>query len=242
MGAWCPSGWPAPTMGYERASMLWEVYSETMHAAGLKYHTLIQKEERRYHHPSGGMCVVSCDETRRQKLLRRRHSNDGQSQEWKRHGRHPLIIQPRLLLNHMAERNGAVAGMGGFVHWKEPLEGFPLISVPLDLKVRQEINSRLAGAFQMSSYMGRCSAEVRFIDYDPSVAWLFVDCTLELSCCPGNGQPPAGQCAMAPFGTVPSTCTPYSTKTRYDTLNPSGSSLLCTNRWHTAILSWSSPI
>lgn len=67
----------------------------------------------------------------------------------------------------------------------------------------------------MSSYMGRCSAEVRFIDYDPSVAWLFVDCTLELSCCPGNGQPPAGQCAMAPFGN--------STKTRYDTLNPSGS-------------------
>lgn len=87
-----------------------------MRAVGLKFHTLIQEEEWRCHHPSGEMCLVNCDETRRQKLLRRRHSNGGQSQEKRRHGRHPLITQPRLLLNHMAERNGAVAGIGGFVY------------------------------------------------------------------------------------------------------------------------------
>lgn len=68
-----------------------------MRAVGLKFHTLIQEEERRCHHPSDGMCLVSCDETRRQKLLRRRHSNDGKSQEEKLHGRRPLIVQLRLL-------------------------------------------------------------------------------------------------------------------------------------------------
>ena len=96
--------------------MLWAVCRETIRAVGLKFHTLVQEEERRCYHPSGRKCVVSCDETRRQKLLRRRHSNDGQSQQEKRHGRHPPIIQPRLFLNHMAERDGAVAGAGVYVH------------------------------------------------------------------------------------------------------------------------------
>lgn len=160
-----------------------------MRAAGLKSHILILEEERRYHHPSGGMCVVSYDGTHRQKLLRQRHSNDGQSQEGKRHGRHPLIIQPRLLLNQMAERNGAVGGI--FVNQKEPLEGFPLIYVPLSLKCKQEINSRLESAFQMCFVIVVVWGDVRQrFDLLIMIRWylgLFVDFNLELRCCPGNG-------------------------------------------------------